>query len=335
MKKRKLFTGLIVMCSLIIGVPVQASTISNEDSSNVSMQTGNNVTMGDIEEDVKEYLSVNNPNMQFGSQEFVNYSMNVLMENSDKKLAELQNYDDIRYYLGEYLYQLDQYQAAGNEVKGVFDLSDSYKAETKDEIQRQAIITENQENSLYQSSRNSSDGLLKSNSYNASSAVNYAVRYANSYNSQYDSYFKDCTNFVSQALHAGGISMRNPSYVREGITNTTSYWYSIRYEEWHTNNYVYRWKTSTSWINVDALYSYSVKHGAAVYTYNSLSGIQNNARIGDVVQLKNAKGNWYHSIIITGGTRGNYTYCGHTTSRKNYPLKLIKDNDTSYRIIRF
>ena len=77
------------------------------------------------------------------------------------------------------------------------------------------------------------------------------------------------------------------------------------------------------WIGVDDLYKYCVANGATIYIYSSMKSLQSNAKIGDIVQLKNSSGNWYHSIIITGGSQGKYTYCGHTSNRKNYALSNI------------
>lgn len=333
-KKGSLLAVMLVTCSLVFSIPVHASNVvaesSHDDSSEVK-----SITIGDIEEELKEYLDNNYPEMLFGSQEFIEYSMDVLMEDADKKLAMLDNYDNVKYYLGEYLYQLDKYQATGNEAKDVFNLSNSYKSKSIDEIQKEALKTEAKENKIYQVYKNNTS-ILSSNratSYSASKAAKYAVKYAKSYNKKYSAHLKDCTNFVSQALKAGGISMKKPSPVNDGITKTTSYWYSIRYEEWHTNNYIYKWKESSSWIGVDDLYTYCVNKGASTYTYNSLKSLQKNAKIGDIVQLKNSKGNWYHSIIITGGSKGDYKYCGHTSNRKNYALSHVGDG--TFRIIRF
>lgn len=333
-KKKNLLALMLVICSIVFSIPVHASNVVaesyNDDSSEIK-----SITIGDIEAKLKEYLDNNYPEMLFGSQEFIEYSMDVLMEDADKKLAMLDNYDDVKYYLGEYLYQLDKYQATGNEAKDVFNLSNSYKLKSIDEIQKEALKTEAKENKIYQVYKNNTSilSLNRATSYSASKAAKYAVKYAKSYNKEYNSHLKDCTNFVSQALKAGGISMKKPSVMDRGITKTTSYWYSIRYEDWHTNGYVYNWFESSSWVGVDDLYKYCLNNGATIYIRNSLKSLQNDAKIGDIVQIKNSKGNWYHSIIITGGSKGNYKYCGHTSNRENYNLSNVGDGN--FRIIRF
>ncbi|WP_161908803.1 amidase domain-containing protein [Emergencia sp. 1XD21-10] len=57
---------------------------------------------------------------------------------------------------------------------------------------------------------------------------------AESYNSPaYESYLKDCTNFVSQCLVAGGKNMVKPSNYKDlgSMYGTTSYWYSMHWTE--------------------------------------------------------------------------------------------------------
>ncbi len=55
--------------------------------------------------------------------------------------------------------------------------------------------------------------LTKSNEkiagYSPTKAKEYAHKWADSYNSAYNKYSKDCTNFVSQCLEAGGLAEKN------------------------------------------------------------------------------------------------------------------------------
>jgi len=64
-----------------------------------------------------------------------------------------------------------------------------------------------------------------SSGYNGAAAATYADQYWSTYNPQWPSYATsggDCTNFVSQALYAGGIAMRtNPPY------SGTAVWYML------------------------------------------------------------------------------------------------------------
>lgn len=175
---------------------------------------------------------------------------------------------------------------------------------------------------------------LATKGYSDSAAVAYARKWAKSRNSQYNSYSSDCTNFVSQCVEAGGKNMTKPSTVPIGIKETTSYWYSVRYKEWHGNSYVYKWNESTSFIRVADFYTYWKNKGITTASYSSKEKLQNGAAIGDVVQLKNGDGKWFHSIIITGGTKGAREYCGHSSKRLDEPVKNIS-GAVSYRALKF
>ena len=77
------------------------------------------------------------------------------------------------------------------------------------------------------------------NTYYGYDAADYANTYALHYNAYYRSYNDDCTNFVSQALFAGGMPMQGE--YGEGYL---SWWYSISQGP------------SNSWINVGLLKTY-------------------------------------------------------------------------------
>lgn len=119
-----------------------------------------------------------------------------------------------------------------------------------------------------------------------------------------------------------------------GVNETKKYWYSIRYEEWHGNSSVYRWKESTSFIRVGDFYTYWKNKGITTTSYSNKTKLQNGAAIGEVIQLKNGDGKWFHSIIITGGSKGDRLYCGHSSNRKDYPVKKIS-GAVSFRGLKF
>jgi hypothetical protein len=73
--------------------------------------------------------------------------------------------------------------------------------------------------------------------YSPSNAVTYAERWATSNNSNYPTYSEDCTNFVSQALHAGGYGfVGSPGAYN---TNDDTQWWvtSVFGLWWHTNSW--------------------------------------------------------------------------------------------------
>lgn len=104
--------------------------------------------------------------------------------------------------------------------------------------------------------------------YDGIKASQYAVRYAENYNPAYNDYNGrggDCTNFASQCIHAGGIP-------------TDNVWY----------------KDSHAWIRVVELRNWLLKKG-----YARELTVQSNAKEGDLVQLRNSYGFWYHGLVIT------------------------------------
>ncbi|WP_369122403.1 amidase domain-containing protein [Emergencia sp. 1XD21-10] len=86
-------------------------------------------------------------------------------------------------------------------------------------------------------------------------------------------------------------------------------------------------------VNAGDFFTYWKTRGGLVTTGLSKSQLQSKAKKGDIVQLKK-DGSWYHSIIITSGTTGNWNYCGHTSNRKDKPISAITEA-TEYRILRF
>ena len=290
------------------------------------------VRMIDIENELREYLAEYHSDMVFGSYEFIEYASDVLMFNEDKQLAKINNYNDIRYYLGEYFYQLDKNHASiDNSVERItdyiFELSDELKMKTINDIKDDVERKEQTDEQMYQM-RNIETLYYN---YNASAAAAYGIKYGERLSENYPTHAPyDCTNFVSQAVYAGGINMNIPSSHTNGVTSTTVYWYCLK-----PSIPVNPWHETTSWINVDDFYSYMIYQvGASKITCNTLDDVQNTARIGDIVQFRNDDGNWHHSIIITGGSKGNLLFSGHSKNRSNYPLAYAAE-DNLYRIIRF
>ncbi|WP_055070082.1 amidase domain-containing protein [Clostridium massiliamazoniense] len=129
--------------------------------------------------------------------------------------------------------------------------------------------------------------------YDLDKTIDYALKHALNYNNAYKNFDNnggDCTNFVSQCLHAGGLPL-------------SSAWKPYR----------------DSWINVNLLRNYLI--------YNSL-GIESSTIdddiIGSTIQFYNSELNRYsHSGIVTSKlSNGDYGYCAHSYDKLNYPLSL-------------
>lgn len=114
--------------------------------------------------------------------------------------------------------------------------------------------------------------------YDRTAAVNYAERWWNDYNSSYKHFDVDCTNFISQALRAGGAPMR-------GYPNRSKGW-------WYQND---------TWS-----YSWAVAHSLRWYLSGSTQGLKGKELEsptellpGDVICYDfEGDGKWDHNTIV-------------------------------------
>lgn len=289
--------------------------------------------VSDAEEFIQRYFEEQHLNIELGSSEYVEYLTNILMFEDDEDLKQLSQYDDFKIYASEYLNQINNLSNNTiNEKKVLMSKKEGEK--TISEIKKEARNEELVVQKITKDREKASKTMLFVNGYNSSKSVKYARKWANDRNPLYNSYLSDCTNFVSQCIYAGGEPMTKPGNMPDGVKETTNYWYSVRYEDWHGNNFVYNWRESSSFIRVTDLYTYWVHKGAHAEYYSNKTKLQNGVSIGNVVQLKNGDGKWFHSIIITGGEKGDRKYCGHSSNRKDEPVKNIS-GAVSYRALKF
>lgn len=141
--------------------------------------------------------------------------------------------------------------------------------------------------------------------YSKAACETYAIKYGYHRNLNYRYFDADCTNFVSQAIHAGGLQM-------------DSNWY-------YNNDYSY----SRSWTVVDDLRNYIMNHTLSTGHYESLpdypAGVGEN---GTLIQYSNGT-TWKHSAIIRDinvngiyvaehtGPAGDTSYGLHGTDLRN------------------
>lgn len=117
-------------------------------------------------------------------------------------------------------------------------------------------------------------------SYNREAAVAYARRWALGRNPAYYNFEKlggDCTNFTSQCLYAGARTMN--------YTPVTGWFYRSSYDR------------TASWTGVQYLYHFLVNN-KSVGPYARVVS-ENEVEPGDIVQLGNGSGSFYHSPFIT------------------------------------
>ena len=117
-------------------------------------------------------------------------------------------------------------------------------------------------------------------SYDRLSAVQYAERWWNSYNPAYKKFENDCTNYISQCLHAGDAPMRG---------------YPTKGKGW--------WMRNQSWS-----YSWTVANSLRWYIPNSTMGLRGRLvddpkelKLGDVICYDfEGDGRFDHTTIVTG-----------------------------------
>ncbi len=171
-----------------------------------------------------------------------------------------------------------------------------------------------------------------SSGYGGTAAAQYADTYWSAYNSTYPSFANkggDCTNFVSQALFAGGLPMRtSPTY------SGNAAWYML------PNHHKYSY--SVSWVNAQDDSIFLSQYLPGVTKVADVYGVQPNqavsdgdAQAGDVVLYDwNNDGTFDHEGIITAsdgttnpdGTVDYDEVDTHTTNRYHAYWTLAQYN---------
>jgi hypothetical protein len=136
-------------------------------------------------------------------------------------------------------------------------------------------------------------------SYNA--MANYATTYALSYNSAYRSFSSDCTNFISQAMTAGGWAMVSGWYQSNSV-----WWYNFL-------NQSYTWAGAHNW------YFFATGSGRT----SLLSNVWY-MDLADVLQM-DFQGDYVidHSMIVTFVGSNDLYLSYHTTNTLNRSLSSI------------
>lgn len=123
--------------------------------------------------------------------------------------------------------------------------------------------------------------------YNRRAAVQYAERWWNSYNPKYKRFKDDCTNFISQCLHEGGIPMsgfgdRNKGWWYSG--NSWSYSWAVAH--------AFRWHLSGA----------NKQQGIYAKEVRSASDLS----LGDVICYDfEGDGRWNHNTIVVAKDANN------------------------------
>lgn len=137
--------------------------------------------------------------------------------------------------------------------------------------------------------------------YNRAHAVEYARQWAYKRNPAYYDFSAiggDCTNFASQCLFAGSGQMN--------FTPVFGWFYRSANDR------------TASWTGVEYLYNFLIGNvSLGPFAQDVPVG---DARLGDLVQLGNSDGDFYHTPVITGFAGGMPLVSAHSVDVYNRPL---------------
>ena len=307
----------------------------------------NQMTIRESKHGLDTYLKNNYPNIQIGSVDYRDYLVEQLVSEHDAMLTKEPNYNEYIIYAARFISHLNNRddgvviktnKGTGVEVNLSETLLDKTISETITDFEKENALIEKEaslvENTFSKPPIDSAETLTQvaAKGYSPTKAADYGYNHGTSYNRpSYPDYISgDCTNFVSQCVKSGGKSFDfAPGYKdKPAKYETTKHWYSYHYT---STSPVHRYKQSTSFMRVVHFYTYWKNHGATIINCKNKSELQSKARKGDIVQLKNGK--WYHSIIISRGSKGAWRYAAHDNDHKNAKVSNISNNNT-FRIIR-
>ena len=143
------------------------------------------------------------------------------------------------------------------------------------------------------------------NSTQRAKIVTYAKKWWNKRNPAYTSVNVDCTNFVSQAMYAGGWTEVT------GLYNSDTAW-------WH-NGPDWPIPKSYAWASATSFYNFARTHSARVTRYSSVYDL----RTGDLLQYDIGATGKDHSMVVTSTATGGPYLTYHTTDTLNKPFSTI------------
>ncbi|CAH0205228.1 hypothetical protein SRABI96_02031 [Peribacillus sp. Bi96] len=298
-----------------------------QDSASATEKVRNDYTFGEVETILVDYLNEKGYNLEVGTEEYINFVVEQMNNDSDKELANREDYQLICAYFAEYLHRLtleetqNYDQGLDNTIDtATFELSDEVKdttlGEMKDEIQQEEAVKELE--------KIISIVPTATGTINLTNARSYAKKYYSSYNTSYPKYSNDCTNFVSQILFAGG--RKKVGTTTATLVSDTKSWFIMKRPD---NTF----SRSTSWTVVTDLYSHLVRTQVG-YSSTSKSSIIKNAKSGDVIQFKKSGADRYsHAMWIYEKQSSNLLLSGHTSNYWNRSFNAITGY-SSYRIVK-
>ena len=160
--------------------------------------------------------------------------------------------------------------------------------------------------------------MIVTKAYNRERAVEYARRWALSRNPLFYDFTGgggNCTNFVSQSILAGSLTM-NPT--------ETFGWYYTSLDD-----------RSPSWTGVREFYEFMCGLGGFKSKNDRIGPFceevsREKLEIGDVIQLANSRGQFYHSLLVCGFRDGDILISAQSNDALDRPLSTY-----NYAMARF
>lgn len=338
-----LMLSVVLMLS-VASLPVFAAEGGKEHISE-------NTSLGEIQEMFVTHLHNQGISLEPGSVDYYEYIVEQLLDHTDQNLRNNENYDLIHAYMAEYKVNYEDYllcqellndvcnaeQTIYNIVESsdclsIIDGDNAVEFSISDSFLGKTIADIIKENSERYDANHQSTRTTKLSGYSASDAAEYAVKWGEDKNSVYPNYGLsggDCTNFVSQCIYAGGLSMKGSS-ASAGTVESTSDWYCIYIK---STLGIRKYAVTTSWIRVSDFNTF-LSSLVSKSTETTLSSLISACSAGDVVQLADkTTGTPYHSIIINAKDTSTAYFCGHTSNRSNANVKEYLDDSADNFIL--
>lgn len=185
---------------------------------------------------------------------------------------------------------------------------------------------------------------LKGAGYDRNKAKDYAMKWAHDRNDNYPDFSGfgaggDCTNFVSQAIQAGGIGMVGSGDGCKYEANNSE-WYTHRGGGWNCWGAESDWEWSTPWAVPYPFRVYHRDKGNAEELGWTRSAATADALldVGDVVQIQKDWGNGWitgHVMIVTEDIHEDLRVTYHSTDTKNKKLSEIPLGERRFQLVRF
>lgn len=291
MKKRFLTLSLVICLFFTL-----SSTVFAEDAapdvyqSLLPNEVSYDITFGQIEEDISNYISVYGLNIEYNSEEFASFMDNI-------SWGQLEYVDETT---------LTYFEAYASQFLNVDDISACREVTILD-VRNENIEKER----LAKAAALENPQTRGSVAYNIAGAKAYAKEWALSNNLTYPFYAQDCTNFASQILHFGGGVPRNTRWDYLGLTigNELAY---------------------TTWVNANDFTCYwSLERGCLGPECTTRSQVNSSAEPGDFLGHRNlATFNITHVQFVQSKSSG-YIYCSQHTDHY-YNLKFNDRVSDSY-----